>query len=505
MIKLRLFITFSILFIIKTLILNVYADNYEIIFEKNNLENTLIWEYQVADLNWVILNKNQYIEFIENIKTEDEQEYIDKFTCNSQDINNMNYLCWNKNIWDFSLIKFLKNYDSDNDWINDFYDYEVNTNPWLINFVCNSQDINNSNYDCWSRDLWVFKIKKFESLRWSNWWNNWWNNWWSNNFNQIWQNQIWNLEADHSNINPRDDNNIRWSNTDNINVISDSNSQNNLNNSALSKVWENNNFFTNSAKWTEWIRWLLLRIARDLRLIIFSIVWLIWLIVVIKLIFWNNTEEEAKKLKTFLIWWSLWIIVMQIAFSTYTMLFDKNIWQWLWATLSQNLVWNFISLLNLLAWAIFVAIMIYSFFQIITANWDEEKAKKWKMIVLQAIMWMIVIKASDVLVKNTFNAWCSTSWSTLFWTTAICENITDNVNIIYTIINWINSFIWIATVIIIIYAWFLITTSWWDEEKTKKAKKMMLYVGIWLALLLANYIIVTFFMAEWSGLSNINL
>jgi len=274
----------------------------------------------------------------------------------------------------------------------------------------------------------------------------------------------------------------------------------------IDKIYENNSnlFISRNDWWNKWIQWLLFNIARDLRVIVFVILAIIWIILVIKLFFWNNTEEEAKKLKTWILWASIWIIVMQIAFSTYYILYDKDIWDNLSKNLYDGLIVNFINLLKYLAAFIFIAMMIYSFYRIITAWWDEEKAKKWKITVLQALAWFIVIKVSDILVRNTYEAWCRW-WDNLFWWSYICQDIKSNANIISNIINWLNSFIFIIVVILVVYAWFLIMISNGEQEKTNKAKKMIIYIALWLVLLFANYIILTFFMSREAWLSNINL
>jgi hypothetical protein len=59
-----------------------------------------------------------------------------------------------------------------------------------------------------------------------------------------------------------------------------------------------------------------------------------------------------------------------------------------------------------------------------------------------------------------------------------------------------NGFIWLIVVILIIYAWFMVLTSVWDEEKLKKAKSIIMYIAIWLFILVANYLILTFILSK---------
>lgn len=266
------------------------------------------------------------------------------------------------------------------------------------------------------------------------------------------------------------------------------------NNEYLDTMWWWQEFFQTSAWWEKWIKYLILNIARDLKIIIFTIVLIVVLVMVFKLIFWENSDEERKKLKMWIIWASIWIIVMQTAYSFYKILFDQWVWSRLWERLAWEIIQPFVLLLTTIAPFAFVAVWIYAFYKIITAAWDEEKISKWKHAIIHAIMWFIVIKISWVLVKNTFepNCW----WNNIinYWWIEICENIGENAKIIMVIINWLNTFIWILVVIMTIYAWFLYLTSSWDEEKQSKAKKIILYIWIWLLILFVNYLIVTFFI-----------
>lgn len=280
--------------------------------------------------------------------------------------------------------------------------------------------------------------------------------------------------------------------TDNIRITTE-NSGKSMNNDKFEEMWSND-FFYVGRTWEKWLKNFLLNIARDLRIIVFAFVLLIWIIMVIKLIFAENTEEEQKKLKMWILWASIWIMVMQIAFSVYKIMFDKDVWANLARNFSDRLVEPFIDMLMMFASFIFIAVWIYAFYKIITAWWNDEGIKKWKMTIFQAIIWFIVIKFADIIVRNTYNPDCWWWWIISYWWTNVCESITENTKIITTLLNWINSFLAIIIVIMIMYAWFLVLTWWWEEEKNKKAKKIFLYIWIWLLILFASYAILTFFI-----------
>ncbi len=250
--------------------------------------------------------------------------------------------------------------------------------------------------------------------------------------------------------------------------------------------------------WEQWVKWLILNIAFDLKSIVFVFVLLLVVIMVIKLLFSENTEEQQKKLKLWILWSSIWLMVMQIAASVSKVVFDKSINGWLGVDFWKKIVEPFTHLLMLWASFIFIAMWIRVFYKMVTAGGNEEGIKKWKTTLIQLIIWFIVIKFSSIIVTNTFNPQCGGITISLLWTN-VCdgkniENIKDNTKIIFALINWFNTFLAVIIVIMIMYAGFLIMTGGWEEEKNKKAKKIILYSWIGLLILFASYMILTFFI-----------
>jgi lysylphosphatidylglycerol synthetase-like protein (DUF2156 family) len=52
-----------------------------------------------------------------------------------------------------------------------------------------------------------------------------------------------------------------------------------------------------------------------------------------------------------------------------------------------KLVWNLATFLSLVA----VLFALWGWFNILTAGWAEDKVKKWKTILIQALIWLVVI------------------------------------------------------------------------------------------------------------------
>jgi hypothetical protein len=272
-------------------------------------------------------------------------------------------------------------------------------------------------------------------------------------------------------------------------------SENHINNDYLEDSKSNNHIWKATRWWVEWISDLMMNIAQSLKNIFIAIASIYFLIITLKLLFseWSN-DEEFTKFKKWAQWITMWIIVMQIAYSYVSMIYNKKIWADIAAWLIENIVQPLIKLLETAASFFFIAVMVFAFYKIVTAGWDDEKAKSWKKSVWFAILGFLVIEVSNFFVEATYSkTLCNVEWVTS------CVNersLSDWARIIFDIINWLNGFVWIAVVIMIIYAWAQIIFSAWDDEKIKKAKKSIIYILIWITLLIMNYLILTFFLID---------
>ncbi len=65
------------------------------------------------------------------------------------------------------------------------------------------------------------------------------------------------------------------------------------------------------------------------------------------------------------------------------------------------LIW-FLYLLAVVYW-------MYWWFIILTASSDDEKVKKWKTIVIQAVLWLIVIYLSSTIIRLVLDIYTKTS------------------------------------------------------------------------------------------------
>lgn len=280
-----------------------------------------------------------------------------------------------------------------------------------------------------------------------------------------------------------------------------SNSNDHLN--EIHDITRNDDFSASGVRnWDQWIYNIIVRIARDLKNFVFVISTIYFLIIVFKLLLSENTEEELWNFKKWIIWISIWIVVMQVAYGFVRTLAIYNgwvIWQPFGQEVYKNIINPLISVIEIWASFVFIAIAIYAFYKMVTSNWDDEKAKSWKMTIFYAILWFIIIKVSRRIVETVYwriNCANTSDNSFFIFQNDKCiepSNLSNFSNIILNIINWMNWFVWIITLIMVIYVWAQVFLSFWDEEKLKNGKKAIIYIIIWVLVLFTNYLILTFF------------
>ncbi len=267
---------------------------------------------------------------------------------------------------------------------------------------------------------------------------------------------------------------------------------------------QNNSFITPSDTniWANWIQYLIIQIAKDVKNIFYAVAIIYFLIITIKLLFSSNSEEWFEKYKKWLIWITLWIIVMQISYSFVVTIFDKWPSDWFTSNLIENIFIPLIKLLETLASIFFMLIAIFSFIRLLSANWDKEKIKKWIDSIIYATIWVFLVIFSSRIVTSIYwkykiesSGLSSIEKESSFWSfTSMFVNF----------INWMNWFVVIITLIMIMYAWVNIIFANWDEEKLKKGRTTIVYAFIWIFILVVSYLILTFFIwPEWSKI-NVN-
>lgn len=243
-----------------------------------------------------------------------------------------------------------------------------------------------------------------------------------------------------------------------------------------------------------------IQVAFNIKNFFLAIAVIFLIIGVLKLLFAGGDEERVKKWKSNIIYVSIGIFVMQLAFSIWNtlMINDPNAgvssilgWQ-MWVNIFSPLV----GMLQVLASFGFFAMMVYAFFMIVTGGGDEEKLKKWKNIVIYAIIGFLLIRLPRAFISAIYGS-PDCKESEFLWTDECAikdQDIQASVGIVADIFNYLNTFLGIVCVILIIYAGWLVFISGGDEEKLKKAKNIILYIFIGLIILVSSHAIFRFFI-----------
>jgi hypothetical protein len=231
--------------------------------------------------------------------------------------------------------------------------------------------------------------------------------------------------------------------------------------------------------------------------VLFLIIW------VMKLLFSAGSDDDVKKWKSNIIWVSVGILVMQMAFSFWNVLLIRDTTQQIGSVFAfqiwQNLFLPLIRLLQMLASFAFLMMAVIAFYTIVTGGGDEEKLKKWKMTVIYGLVGFFLIKLPESIVRAIYGSPnCKEgSWFTV-WNCEIKEqSLTGTVAIIGKIITYFNTFLTVICVLLIIYAGWQVLISAGDEEKLKKAKWTILYVVVGFIILVASHAIFRFFILKW--------
>ena len=230
-------------------------------------------------------------------------------------------------------------------------------------------------------------------------------------------------------------------------------------------------FFTTNTGGTEGIIGIFVQIAFQVKnfFIVIAVIFLI--IGVLKLLFADGSDDSVQKWKQNIIWTSAGIFFMQIAFSIWnTLLITDNT-----TTLGAVLSWQFwnavlapvVSLMQFMAAFLFLGMMIYAFYMIVTGGGDDEKVKKGKRLVIYALAGFLLVRLPYTIVSLIYGGLpeCNMAQSNL-WSIAAdpCSSsgsvdLSGMVGLVATIIKWLNGFLTILCIILVIYAGWLVLIS----------------------------------------------
>jgi len=264
-----------------------------------------------------------------------------------------------------------------------------------------------------------------------------------------------------------------------------------------------NRILPSSLEWT-WVQSLLFNVFFVLAGFLFIVALIVAFIAAIRLFVSNNNEEDFSKWTQTLIWSIWWLFLVAISYWVMRTLSDTVFRRWTTelnvdtiyrATI--NIIYPILNFIRYIAAICFFCVIVYAFYKIIFAIWDEEGFQSWKKTFIAAAIGFIIMLAAEPIVRMAYG-WSDCGWSKLFGIPTECTNRIFDTNIflgtIVKIIIFLNGFIALVTIIMIMYAGFLILTGWWDEEKSEKAKKTITYAIIGVLIILFSYVIYRAFL-----------
>lgn len=223
----------------------------------------------------------------------------------------------------------------------------------------------------------------------------------------------------------------------------------------------------------------------------------------IRLFISGNSSEDFSKWSNTLIWSVAGLLLVSLSYG-FMMILNKNILaNWAGFTVSTvynttiDLIYPILNFLRYIAAICFFIVIIYAFYRIIFAWWDEEGFQNGKKTFIAASLGFVIMLLAEPIVRMSYG-WSNCGGDKLFWIPTGCVNRTFDagifLNLVIKIIIFLNWFIALITVIMIMYAGFLILTGGGDEEKSQKAKRIITYAIIGVLIILFSYVIYRIFL-----------
>ncbi len=218
----------------------------------------------------------------------------------------------------------------------------------------------------------------------------------------------------------------------------------------------------------------------------------------IRLFISSNSSEDFSKWSNTLIWSVAGLLLVSLSYG-FIMILNRNVLA-NWAGFTVRTVYNttidiiypILNFLRYIAAICFFLVIVYAFYRIIFAGWDEEGFQSGKRTFIAATLGFIIMLLAEPIVRMSYG-WDNCNGDKLFWIPTWCVDRTFDAGIFLDtsikIIIFLNWFIALVTVIMIMYAGFLVLTGGWDEEKSEKAKKIILYAIIGVLIILFSYVI----------------
>ena len=241
----------------------------------------------------------------------------------------------------------------------------------------------------------------------------------------------------------------------------------------------------------------IMNVAWNLKNLFIAIAVVMLVVSVLRLLFSKGGDDDVKKWKSSIVWSTIGIIVMQSAYVFVSTLYDVNVDGFAAKNFYDAIVQPFTAMLEMLASFAFLAMVFVAFFKLVSAGGDEEKAKAAKRSIFVGIVGFMIIKIPKALVQSIYGTVNCEHRLGIIGTCKLEDpNVGEAVSIMTSVLNYVNGFLAIVTILLIIWAGWLVVSSGGDDEKLKQAKNIVKYIFIGIFLLVSSYILFNFFLGK---------
>ena len=123
--------------------------------------------------------------------------------------------------------------------------------------------------------------------------------------------------------------------------------ENDTDNDHLEQI-NNPNFVEPTSQWAAGVKDFIIAVAKDVKNLFYILSTIFFLIISVKFFFSGNSEEWFTKFKKWVLWITLWLVLMQVAYSFAVTVFDKSTWSFI-SSIVQNIFIPIVNILSLCA------------------------------------------------------------------------------------------------------------------------------------------------------------
>lgn len=135
-------------------------------------------------------------------------------------------------------------------------------------------------------------------------------------------------------------------------------------------------------------------ILKFIQILLVSIAILVIIIAWLRIITARWREEQVTEAKNKILWSVVWLIFVWFieAWQKFAYAWEISDWKDIFETIAN--------LLLFLAAPIAIFFLTLAWYYYITANWDEDKMKKWKNIVVNVLLWTVILLISYIFLND---------------------------------------------------------------------------------------------------------